>query len=283
VFITSYQLQVASYFFMDISIIIVNYKTKGLVRECIKSFKLLKTKVSFEIIVIDNSIDSGLKEILQQRHPDVMYVPLKRNLGLSKGNNIGFSLAKGNYILTCNSDIMVHEGALDALHTHLEENQHVGLVVPRLLHPDGSVQQSYFRFPSIFIPALRRLFLGNLPLIKRHLDWFLMKDVEFKGPTPIDWAIEASWLFRKSLFDHIGTMDERFFLYLEDTDWCKRIWDAGFHIHYIPHAHMTHLYKRESAQFQGLLALRDPLTRIHIISGIKYFCKHWRSAFFFKY
>lgn len=268
---------------MDISIIIVNYKTKGLVRECIKSFKLLPTTVSYEIIIVDNSIDPGLKEMLKKRHPDVIYVPLKRNLGLSKGNNIGFSLARGKYILTCNSDIMVHEGALDVLFRYLEENPHVGLVVPQLLHPDGSVQQSYFRFPSLFTPALRRLFLGKLPFVRRHLDWFLMKDHEFNKPTPIDWAIEACWLFRRSLFEHIGTMDERFFLYLEDTDWCKRIWDAGFHIHYLPQARMTHLFKRESAQQQGLLALRDPLTRIHVISGMKYFLKHWKSSILFKH
>lgn len=264
---------------IDVSIVIVNYQTKGLVRECIKSFKRLSSKCSYEIIVVDNSIDHGLKEILHTRFPDVMYIPLKRNLGLSRGNNIGFSVAQGKYILACNSDIVALQGALDSLVDFLDRNPDVGLVAPQLLHPDRSIQQSYFRFPTLFTPALRRLFLGNFRSIKKHLDWFLMKEVDLSTPTPIDWSIAACWLFRKSLFKHIGKMDERFFLYLEDTDWCKRIWDAGFRVMYIPTAQMIHLFKRESAQQFGLVALRDPLTRIHVMSGIKYFLKHWRYSF----
>lgn len=265
---------------IDISIVIVNYQTKGLVRECIKSFKRINTKCSYEIIVVDNSIDYGLKELLHVRFPDVMYIPLKRNLGLSRGNNIGFSVAQGKYILTCNSDIVALEGSLDSLYDFLETHSDVGLVAPQLLHPDLTRQQSYFRFPSPITPPLRRIFLGSLGFVKKHLEWFLMKDADMSVPTPIDWSIEACWLFRKSLFERIGMMDERFFLYLEDTDWCKRIWDAGFRVMYVPDARMIHLLKRESAQHFGLFALRDPLTRIHVLSGMKYFLKHWRTYVF---
>ncbi len=258
-----------------ISIIIVNYRSRGLVREAIKSFKRLQTSLTHEIIVVDNEGDAKLEECISERFPDVMYVPLRKNLGLAVANNTGARLARGTYFLFCNPDITAMPGCLEVLHDHLEKNPDIGIAGPCLINPNGSIQQSYYRFYTPLTPLYRRLFLGRYSFGKKHLQRFLMQEEDMSHPKDVDLLMGASLFVRSSTLDRVGLMDENFFLYFEDVDWCKRFWDAGFRVTYVPHAHMIHLHKRDSAQKMGFFSLFDRHTRIHISSGIRYFLKHW--------
>ncbi len=260
---------------MDISIVIVNYRSDGLVRECIKGFKLARTIRSYEIIVVDNGGDGTFGDVLKSRFPDVQYFRLKKNLGLSAANNFGAQNTKGTYIFFANPDITAHDSALDELYAFMEASPNVGVCGPQLLNPDGSIQQSYYRFYSLLTPAFRRLWFGRLAFARRHLDSFLMSDADLSHPFDADFIMGACLFVRVSAIADVGGMDDRFFLYFEDTDWCKRFWNAGYRVSYVPQAKVFHIHMRDSARRMGIFSLFDSLTRIHIISGIKYFIKHW--------
>ena len=258
-----------------ISIIIVNYRSGALVRETIKSFKCLHTALTYEIIVVDNEGDRKLQECIAERFGDVHYVALRRNLGLAVANNTGARVARGTYLLFSNPDITAMEGCLETLHDHLEKNPDIGIAGPRLLNPNGTVQQSYYHFYTPLTPLYRRLFLSRFAFAKKHLEHFLMRQEDMSQPRDVDLLMGACLFVRKSVLDDVGLMDENFFLYFEDVDWCKRFWNAGYRVVYIPQARMIHLHKRDSAQKTGIFSVFDRYTRIHIASSIRYFLKHW--------
>lgn len=263
---------------MDISIIIVNFRSEGLTRECVKEFTHLPTSLSKEIIVVDNSPERGLQALLQERFPHVRYISMGGNAGLSRANNQGVRHAHGKHILLSNPDITPHTGSLETMVQYLSDNPHVGVVGPQLHNPDGSVQHSYYRFLRPLTPLYRRTMLSRTWIGKRHLQQYLMRDVQTKGAMPVGWLLGASLCMRKSDFEEVGMMDETLFLYLEDVDLCRSFWESGKAVHYVPEATMTHLYHRESASTH-MLDLFNPTIRIHIASCIKYFVKHGTSHY----
>ncbi len=263
----------------DLSLILLNFNQAGLTRECVKNLKAHACRYALEIIVVDNSNDTALEEMLEQRYPDVQYIGLSRNVGFAAGNNRGIQVATGRYIALVNYDITPLPGALDALIAYMDANLDVGIAGPRLHNPDGSVQQSYYRFLSLMTPLYRRLFLGRLPFGKRHLDRFLMSDTDMSQPRDVDWLLGAFLIVRRAALEDVGLLDEQFFLYLEDTDWCRRFWCHGWKVRYVPTVRMLHLHLRDSAHTMGIGALRSQSTRIHNISAFKYFIKQMRGGY----
>lgn len=260
---------------MDISVIIVNYKTPGLLKQCIKGFGLVNIPLSYEIIVVDNGSNDGSKEMTAERFPDVTYIGLPSNVGLAKALNIGIRQSKGEFILIVNPDIAVLEGAVERLHAFLQQNPSVALVGPRLVNPDRTTQLSCYKFPSRMIPVYRRTPLGRLPWARNTLSEYLMLDWGHDENKPVDWVLGASMLIRKSAIDAVGLMDERFFLYFEDVDWCRRFWKHNWKVMYIAEATMVHYHQRLSAESPGLSGIFSKATRIHILSGLKYFLKYF--------
>lgn len=263
----------------DISLIILNYNNAGLTRECVKNIKAHETKAGIEIIVVDNSNDARLAETLELRYPDVRYIPMRSNVGYARGNNAGIAAAKGRYIAIVNYDITPLAGAFDELLAYMDAHAAVGVAGPRLHNPDGSVQESCYRFHTVLTPMYRRLVLGKFRFGKKHLDAFLMKDTDISEPCDVDWLLGAFLFVRREALAGVGLFDERFFLYFEDTDWCRRFWNAGWRVQYAPHVHMLHLHLRDSAHTMGLHALFNQTTRIHVYSGIKYFIKQWSGGY----
>jgi len=263
----------------DVSLVILNYNQAGLTRECVKNFKAHTTKYSIEIIVVDNSNDVRLKETLSHRYPDVVYIPQKKNVGFAAGNNRGIEASRGRYVAVANYDITPLPGALDVLVDYMDTHPEAGIAGPRLYNPDGTVQQSYYRFLSLLTPIYRRLFFGKLSFGKRHLDHFLMKNEDMSRAQDVDWLLGAFLIARRSALEDVGLLDEQFFLYLEDTDWCRRFWRHRWNVRYVPTAHMLHLHLRDSAHTMGVSALRNASTRIHVYSAIKYFIKQMRGGY----
>jgi len=259
---------------MDLSIIIVNYNSGRLVKACVDSIRRSPPKATYEVIVVDNASEDDSRELLATEVPGIQFFPQESNLGLARGVNVGMKVARGDLILTLNPDILVLHDAIDRLLEFAKEHPQAAVVAGQLLNPNGSVQDSCFRFYTPFTILARRTPLGLLPAGRRYLQRVLLGEYDHASPRAVDWVLGACMLVRRSAIDIVGSMDPRFFLYFEDMDWCRRFWEAGFQVWYVPSARFAHYYKRASAQEAGFSALFQPITRIHIASGFKYFWKY---------
>jgi GT2 family glycosyltransferase len=179
---------------MDISIIILNYKSKGLTLSCIKSIKEAdftlpqpspsqgEGELKHEIIVVDNNSGDSIGEILNWQYPEVKFIQNKKNLGMGAGNNVGIRRAMGEYIVIVNPDILVFKDTFRKLYDFMESNKDVGVIGPLQYNPDKTIQHSCYRWHSLFTPLYRRTPLGKFKFARRDLDRFLMKDLT--PPTP---------------------------------------------------------------------------------------------------
>lgn len=269
-----------TYFNKMLSIVITNYKQPKLLRDCIESLQKTIKRTHYEIIVVDSESDEeGVKSALKDLG-DIKPIIFKENVGYAKAVNAGLKEAVGDYILILNSDIKTTSSAIDDMVDFMNSDaisQKIGMIGPRLYGFDGKIQQTTFRFHTLLTIPLRRTFFGKLPLFKNQLDWFLMKDKNMDTtdlPQPVDWLMGAALLVSKQSLKKVGGIDERFFMYLEDTDWARRFWESGFKVFYFPRAMMYHMHSRASKKFGIIDALFNKMTIIHIKSAILYFIKY---------
>ena len=261
-----------------LSIVVLNYNNVGFLKKCIKSVLDAQIKIDYELIVVDNDSQDKSKEFLSQ----LDLAPVKtqivfnnRNFGYAAGNNQAVKLARGDYIFICNPDIIVLPGAVEKLYFYLKNHPSAGMVGPQLLNLDRTVQYSCCRFPHWYTPFLRRTFLGNLPLLRKGLKNYLMLDYDHKEEKEVDWMIGAALMFKKDFFEELGGFDERYFLYFDDVDLARRIWQKGKKVIYLPSARMIHAHQRLSNMRSALPSLFSKILWIHIQSAIKYFWK-WK-------
>ena len=275
---------------MMLSIIILNYNHKNLLKNCLKSLKEADLELLHEIIITDNNSNDGSQEFLSQlkisagggsafggKNPDLKIILNNRNLGYAQANNQAIKIAKGKYVLILNPDVIVLPGSIEKLVECLKKNEKAGMVGPQLLNPDKTVQNSCYNFPKLITPAVRRTFLGKLPGFKKELSRYLMLDFDHKQVKEVDWLIGACLMIKKEVLKEVGYFDERYFLYFEDVDLAKKIWQAGYKVVYIPKAQMIHFHRRLSADKSALIALFSKITWVHIISALKFFIK-WRGG-----
>jgi GT2 family glycosyltransferase len=223
----------------DISIIIVSYNTRAMTLDCLRTLGANCGTLTSEVFVVDNASADGSADAIRESFPHVTVIANSRNVGFGAANNQAMALAKGRYFLLLNSDAFIKPGALAALHQYLETHAAVGVVGPRLLNEDGSLQISCFRYPSPTRAWLENLWISSLlrshPTIGDYRRW--PHDSERK----VDWVIGACLLVRREVYEKVGGFDERFFMYAEETDWQARIRDAGWTIGFTPTAEVTHL------------------------------------------
>ncbi|MEW6610830.1 MAG: glycosyltransferase family 2 protein [Patescibacteria group bacterium] len=259
---------------MFLSIIILNYKKINWVRQQLRYLGKLHFPFSSEIIVVDNASGDQLAFIANE-HPSVRVVSLSRNRGMGRGNNAGLKIAQGELILLLNPDVIILPGAIEKLCNFFAHHPEVGMGGPKLLNPDQTLQYSCFRFPRWLTPLFRRTHLSRLSLGRRELNRFAMLDWDHNEPQNVDWLQGSALLVRRKALEEVGLFDERFFLFFEDTDWCRRFWQKGWAVAYVPDAMMVHYPQRLSSS-DGIWTLFNRLTWIHIASWIKYFWK-WRK------
>ncbi|MFH1326174.1 MAG: glycosyltransferase family 2 protein [Candidatus Falkowbacteria bacterium] len=260
---------------MNISFIILNYKTKGLVKNCIRS--ILESDMAglrYEIIVVDNDSEDGIKEMLQENFSNVKFIQNNKNSGMGAGNNLGISYAQGKYLAILNPDTMAVKDAFKKMVEFLDNNEKVGLVGPRLVSPNSNLQYTRCRFPKFLTPVYRRTPLQKLPPIRKKLDEYLTKDQNYNTASKTDWLYGACLIVRKSVIAKIGNFDQRFFLGFEDTDLCQRIWQSGHEVWYYPTSVLIHYPHRFSGSGNWLTSMFSKNVRIHIMSWLKYFWKY---------
>lgn len=262
---------------MDLSIIIVNYRSRDKLANCLASLAAADLgDLRYEVIVVNNDQRDDLSE-LNSHGLDLEIIPSRRNLGMGGGNNLGLSRAQGEYTLILNPDTIIKGRAIPELRSYLEAHPNIGLIAPKLLYPDGSLQYSCSRFPGFFIPILRRTFLGDY--FKRSRDHFQMLDFDHQEIRSVDWLMGSCLMFRREIRQPDGSLfyprfDERYFMYFEDIDLARACRARSLDVVYYPLAVVVHDHQRDSAKHPWYLALfRDKITWVHISSWLKYFLK----------
>jgi N-acetylglucosaminyl-diphospho-decaprenol L-rhamnosyltransferase len=241
------------------SVIIVNYNTPELVRNCVQS--VLESSISSheDIVVVDNaSTDNSFAVLKKTLPPGVRLVRASLNRGFAAGVNFGMIGCVRELVLVLNPDTYFVDPSLESVVTLMRNERDVGLVGLDLVYPDGERQFSARRFYSLLDILSRRLPLGKLETFRRRVDHHLMREA-WKAGTPFeaDWVVGTGFIVRRELWLDLGGMDEHFFLYMEDVDICARVWQAGYRVLCVPGAHLTHEHQRASASgFLGKAARR---------------------------
>ncbi len=260
---------------MKLSVIIVSYNSLSVLKPCLESLRRHLPAGDSEIIVVDNASKDGTPDMVRRDFPAVTLVANEENVGYSRGVNLGIRRAEGRYFLILNPDTVVGGDAIAKMMDFMDRHREAGIVGPKLVFFDGNIQYSCRRFYTWKVLLMRRTFLGkffkNSSAVRDHL----MLDYDHETLREVDWILGACMLVRREAVESVGLMDERFFLYFEDVDWCYRMKQRGWKVYYYPEAVITHGYARESAQ---TVINRSFLA--HLASLVRYYEK-WNFLLYF--
>jgi GT2 family glycosyltransferase len=227
---------------IDLSIIIVNWNTREMTRECLESIRVALERpgaVTAEVILIDNASDDGSADLVATTFPEVVLIRNSTNRGFAAANNQGFGLATGRYVLLLNSDTLVHGDALSASVAYLNAHPNVGGLGIKALNADGSTQMTCQRYPSLFNQFLMASGLWKLPR-PRFFGRALMTDWLRDTEREVEVISGCYLMVRRTVIDQVGPLDEDFFFFGEETDWCRRIRDQGWTLMFAPVGTFTH-------------------------------------------
>lgn len=224
----------------ELSIIIVSYNTSALLRGCLRSIHETISEIAFEIIVVDNASNDGSQDMVTREFSHVTLIKNASNVGFAAANNQGIRQARGATVLLLNSDTEVRPGALTHCMDFLRQYSKAGVVGCKLLNADGSIQVScesfltlrYLVFENFF---LEKIFPHSSLFSGRSLSYFKYDHVQ-----TVDYVKGAFLLIRRRVIDDIGLLDEKFFFYAEEMDWCYRAWRYGWQVYFTPGAEVLH-------------------------------------------
>ncbi len=231
----------------DLSVVIVSWNIRDLLGKCLHSIKSNQGELNVEVIVVDSGSSDGTPTMLREEFSWVSLVACEENVGFPKGNNIGLAEANGQFLLLLNPDTEVQGDALSMMAHYLEEHDSVGIVGPQLLNPDGSIQSSRRRFPTVMTGLFESTWLQPLAP-KSLIDDYYAADLADDELTEVDWLVGACLMTRRDVLEQVGSLDEDYFMYSEELDWCRRVRDAGWQIIYFPDATVVHHIGKSSEQ-----------------------------------
>lgn len=259
---------------MDVSILIVNYNTRQLTLDCLRSVFASETEFTYEVIVIDNDSKDDSVQAIRQGFPLVRLIENTENTGFAKANNQGMAAAQGRYVLLLNSDTVIQRDTIQTMVAFMDRNPITGASGCKIILPDGSLDKACKRgFPTpsasfYYAFGLSKLF-PNEPRFNQYQLGYLDPDQEY----PVDCLVGAFMLVRRETIEQVGGLDETFFMYGEDIDWCYRIKQAGWGIHYYPRTTIMH--------YKGGSARRRPFKIIYEFhrAMILFHRKHYRKKY----
>lgn len=225
---------------IDLSIVIVNLNTKDLTIGCIRSVEKEAKDIDFEVLLTDNGSSDGSVEAFKKIEKEDFWknrftlILNDSNTGYGKANNQGIKKAKGKYILLLNNDTVVHKDALQNLIKFADETPDAGVVGSKLLNIDGSLQMSCYHFPTIS-RAIREFWLGQKGLFEKFAPIG-------KEPVTVDSVVGAAFLITPEAKKRVGILDERYFAYFEDIDYCRQTWKKGLKVYYVTSSVITHYH-----------------------------------------
>ena len=268
-----------------IGVAIVSYNTRDLLRDCLTSLR--DVELSVRVVVVDNASHDGSAAMVAREFPEVDLLSRSDNLGFAGGTNLALRrLGLGaqpvggpaaDLVLLLNPDTVVRPGAITALAAFLAEHPRVGMVSPRLLNIDGSLQRAAFRFPTLAMTVIDLFPPGEVLPGRLYDSWWHGRYPQEHGdmPFPIDHPLGACILVRRAVIEQIGLLDEGYFMYAEEVDWCLRARRAGWAIWQVPQARVTHVGGAATRQMRPRMQIALYASRLRLF-GIRY--PRWVSA-----
>lgn len=252
----------------QLSIVIVNWNTRDLLLKCLESLE--PTVGLTEIVVVDNASTDGSPDAVREKFPRVNLVVNKSNTGFARANNIGLQQCTGRYVCLVNSDVVVQPGSLRRMIDFLDRNPSIGLLGPQILNANYTLQPSCRSFPTLYTTLLRVLALDGWVARKTGSTTDTLGNSFHRRIRRVDAVSGCFWMIRREALNEIGPLDEFFFIYAEDKDWCKRCWNSGWEVVYFPQAQIVH--------YGGSSSSKEPV-RFYIEmqrANIRYWRKHHR-------
>lgn len=271
----------------DINIVYVNYHTRDDIMHAVRSAfdDAEDCPYSVQITVVDNSrnADNMRGALASAWGERVKYVDPGSNVGFGMGNTVGWQSSDARYYLALNRDTIIppNTKVIQRMVAFMDNHPKIGCIGPKLVNMDGSLQYACYRFdlPSILIKPMKQIqFHEGEGIIKRYIDRLLMKDFSHDETRPVDWVLGAAMMARREVIDDIGWFDPRYFMYMEDCDWCRTMWERGWPVYYVHDIVIQHRYARESARVPGVWKAlwKNKLARVHLKSWVQYLWK-WRG------
>ena len=260
---------------LDLSIVTVSHNHLPLIKKLLASLYSVAWNATFETVVVDNACDDGTGDWVARHYSQVAVIRNETRRGYAANGNAGIrALKNGRYALLVNPDVECLPGLLDTLVAFMDRHPDVGIAGPKLLNPDRTLQPSCRRFSTPASILIRGLHLDGplrrTPLMRRYL----MDDFDHLTVADVDWVTGALIIVRREAISQVGLMDERYFLYSDDQDWCASMWQGGWRVCYVPRAQAVHAHMREG--------IRKPWSRAgyrQLASAVRMFSKfRWRLS-----
>jgi GT2 family glycosyltransferase len=225
---------------IDVSVVIVNWNTRRLLLDCIQSILSETTEHKVEIIVVDNDSHDGSAEAVEREFPACCVIRNSGNAGFAAANNLGIAASSGRYVCLVNSDVVLLDGCLDRICVYMDQHLVVGMIGPQILNRDLTLQRSVSGLPTVWNVLMQALFLDRLfPRVR----WFHSRFTnvpDLSRPSRVEVLSGCFLMVRGEALHRVGPLDERFFMYKEDVDWCKRFGEAGWSVVFYPESRAIH-------------------------------------------
>lgn len=260
----------------DVSIVIVSFNTRDVLRECLLSVYRVAGSLQVQVIIVDNASTDGSPAMIEQEFSDVVLIRSEVNLGFGRANNLGFQSARGRYVVLLNSDAFLTAGSLERSVVHMDANPRAGIGGGRLIGRDGSMQPSARMFPTVFNDLIILSGLAARFPQSRYFGRFDRTWADEREAAAVDWVPGAYSIIRTEALASVGPFDPRFFLYYEEVDLCRRMKQKGYSIWYWPDITVVHIGGESSRQIQSLELSKvgTQLTLWRMRSMLLYYRKH---------
>ncbi len=249
---------------MELTVIIVNFNTCRLLRDCLDSVFKNTTGLEYQVIVVDNASTDGSVEMMRNEFPDVRVVENERNVGFAAANNQAWRTARSDYVLLLNSDTIVREGVLRDVVGFMRSNDEAGIVGCKLINPDGSLQRSTRSFPGVWNLFVEATFLYHLFPRSELFGKYYMTCFDHESIRRVDIVMGAFMMIRQRVWNKIGLLDESYFMYTEEADYCHRARETGEDTYFYPGASVVHL-GGGSVRSMRLFTLQLHRSQIHFL------------------
>ena len=263
---------------LDLSIVIVSFNTRELTRRCLKSIEEYASGISHEVFLVDNASSDGSANMVAEAFPWVHLIRMTENRGFAGGNIPGMRRASGRYVLLLNSDAFLAEGVLNNTISYMDQHQRIGVLGCKLTNPDGSLQPSARMLPSplnkiLHITGLASRFPKSRFFGRVDFSWW-----DHSAPRSVGWVVGAFFLIRRETIADIGVLDERYFLYFEEIDYCLSARRAGWDVVFYPYAQTVHLGGQSAVKTGGRVSSKGKqMISIRLTSEFRYYrkCYGW--------
>lgn len=246
----------------DVSIIIVNWNTRQLLADCINDIKSYTHDLTYEIIVVDNASSDGSQEMVRTTFPDVHLIANTENVGFARANNQAIRGSRGRYVLLLNSDAFVRDQTIAQTVAFMDAHPDAGMVGCKLRYADGRLQPSCTTFPTLFTELLIATQLERLFPKSRLFGTYRMTYWNFNDIRKVDVIMGAYMLVRATAIEQLGMLDESYFMYSEEVDWCYRFKQNGWKVYFYPYVEAIHLWGGSSKPVRVEMLIQLYLSRV---------------------